>query len=348
MKKNLTFIFTVAFMLSLTACGGEVSPEITAKDTLAGSYVSVGLVLEADYELNENGSYNHGDEKGTYTLAEDDSLILQPKDGNSNTLTACGEYYHTDTQMAEDTEYGLAPSFDENGHSNQTFITKENDISLTLELHEDGSYMFSYSKASPVFDEFSDVVTYEGSYVLEDAVLNLNYNDNSYTFLFKDNIIYPTVYVKQSDTNSADIEAARAALLTAEKKAAQGRWWTPADETTAADVTMALAGTWEYSDGFSTYRLVFSETGVSVYMEFMGTSYVDSSGTYSIQNGAILLDYETYSSYGTIHNHMAVPYTYADGNLVLYEMLDMLNEDGLLDAEADLTEISTYQYQKIN
>ena len=44
----------------------------------------------------------------------------------------------------------------------------------------------------------------------------------------------------------------------------------------------------------------------------------------------------------------AVPYTYTDGSLALYEMLDMMNEDGVLDAAADLTAISSYQYQKTN
>lgn len=306
----------------------------------------MGLVPGTDYEVNENGSYDHGEEKGTYTAAEDGSLTFQAKDGNSGTLTACGAYYHTAVQMTEDTEYGLAPSFDESGHSNQTFQAQVDNMSLTLELHEDGSYVFSYSTTSPVFDKFSDAVTCEGSYALEDAVLNLNYNDSLYPFLFVDDTIYPIVYVKKTDRNSADVEAAQAAVLTAEAESAQGRWWTPADETTSATVTAALVGTWEYSDGSGNYQLSFSETGVSVHMDFMGLSSLDSSGTYSIQNGAILLEYESRSGGYTIINHRAVPYTYSDGSLTLYETLDMMNEEGLLDAAADLTAIASYQYQK--
>ena len=65
-------------------------------------------------------------------------------------------YYHAAVKMTEDTEYGLAPSFDESGHSNQTFQTEADDTSLTLELHEDGSYVFSYSTATLLYDKFSD------------------------------------------------------------------------------------------------------------------------------------------------------------------------------------------------
>lgn len=362
MKKLSALMLASALALSLVACGGGGEPNPPVQDTpsnavenppasekmIPGSYTPVGLVSGTGYEVNENGSYDHGEEKGTYTAAEDGSLTFQSKDGGSSTLTAFGEYYHTAVQMAEDTEYGLAPSFDESGHSNQTFQTEADATSLTLELHEDGSYVFSYSKTSPVFDKFSDIVTYEGSYALEDAVLNLSYNDNHYPLLVADDAIYPIVYVKKTDTNSADVEAAQAAILTAETESAQDRWWTPADETTAATVTAALVGTWEYSDGYGNYQLTFSETGVSVHMDFMGMSALNSSGTYSIQNGAILLEYKSQSGGYTIINHRAVPYTYTDGSLAIYEMLDMMNEEGLLDATADLTAISSYQYQKTN
>lgn len=340
MKKLFALMLATALALSLAACGGEEEP-------VPGSYVPVGLVPGTGYEVNENGSYDHGEEKGTY-IAEDGSLTFQAKDGSSSTLTRCGAYYHTAVQMTEDTEYGLAPSFDESGHSNQTFQTKADDLSFTLELHEDGTYVFSYSKTSPVFDKFSDVVTLEGSYTLEDTVLHLNYKDNLYPFLFVDDTIFPIVYAKKTEMNRADIEAAQTAVLTAEAESAAGRWWTPADETSAAAVTAALAGTWAYSDGYGNYQLSFSETGVSVHMDFMGMSVLDSSGTYSVHNGAILLEYESRSGSYTIINHRAVPYIYADGNLALYEMLDMMNEAGVLDPAADLTAISSYQYQKTN
>lgn len=364
MKKLLALMLAAALALSLVACGGgggtgntntpsagtETNTPTPDKEevTIPGNYAPVSLLPGTDYEVNENGSYDYGDEKGTYTAAEDGSLTFQPKDGGSNTLTACGAYYHAAVKMTEDTEYGLAPSFDESGHSNQTFQTEADDTSLTLELHEDGSYVFSYSTATLLYDKFSDTVTFEGSYALEDAVLNLNYNDNLYPFLFADDVIYPVVYVKKTDMNSADIEAARSAVLAADEEAAQGRWWTPADESTAAAVTAALVGTWEYSDGYGNYQLSFSETGVSVHMDFMGMSALNSSGTYSVTNGAILLEYKSQSGGYTIINHRAVPYTYTDGSLTLYEMLDMMNEEGLLDAAADLTVISSYQYQKTN
>lgn len=349
MKRTFALILALTLALSLTACGGDGSPGGgPAPEDISGpgSYVPMGLVPGTSYEVNENGSYDHGEEKGTYTAAEDNSLTFQPKDGSSSTLTACGAYYHTAAKMTEDTEYGLAPAFDENGHSNQTFQTEADGLSLTLELHEDGTYVFSYSRVSPVFDKFFDVVTCEGTYALEDTVLMLTSNEHAYPFLFVEEAIYPVVYGKKTESNGADAEAAQAAVLAAEETAAQGRWWTPADEETAAAVRAALAGTWFYTDGYGNYQLTFSETGVSVHMDFMGMTALNSSGTYTIQNGAILLEYKSQSGGYNIINHRAVPYTLADGSLVLYEMLDMMNEEGLPDAGADLTAISSYQYQK--
>lgn len=81
-------------------------------------------------------------------------------------------------------------------------------------------------------------------------------------------------------------------------------------------------------------------------MDFMGMSVLNSSGTYRIQNGTILLEYKSQSGAYTIINHQAVPYIYTDGSLALYKMLDMMNEEGLLDPTADITAISEYQYQK--
>lgn len=347
MKKLLALMLAAALALSLVACGGggtggtntpsagtETNTPTPDKEevTIPGSYAPVGLLPGTDYEVNENGSYDHGEEKGTYTAVEDGSLTFQSKEGGSSTLTACGAYYHTAVQMAEDAEYGLAPSFDESGHSNQTFQAMADKVSLTLELHEDGSYVFSYSAASPVFNKFSDVVTFEGSYALEDTVLNLNYNNNRYPFLFVDDVIYPIIYVKKTDMNSADIEATRAAVLAAKEEAAQTRWWTLADETTTASVKKALEGTWVYSGGYSEQTLTFSVIGVSIQGKHILKSY-------SIHNGAILVEDENRLKCNVI------PYIYADGNLTLYEMLSM-DKDGLLDPAADLTTISSYQYQK--
>lgn len=350
MKKLLALILAAALALSLVACGGgggtgdtntpnagtETNTPTPDKEevTIPGNYAPVSLLPGTDYEVNENGSYDYGDEKGTYTAAEDGSLTFQPKDGGSNTLTACGAYYHTAVKMTEDTEYGLAPSFDESGHSNQTFQTTADDTSLTLELHDDGNYVFSYSTTSPIFSKFSDVVTYEGSYALEGTILNLNYNDTLYPFIFVDDTIYPVVYVKKTDTNSADVEAAQAAVLTAEEEAAQARWWTPADETTTSAVKAALEGMWEYSGEYTQWTLDFSVIGVSVQGKHILKSY-------SIHNGAILLEDENRRKCNVI------PYTYTDGNLTLYEMLGM-DKEGLQEATADLTALSSYQYQKTN
>jgi len=56
---------------------------------------------------------------------------------------------------------------------------------------------------------------------------------------------------------------------------------------------------------------------------------------------APLLDFVEFRLHKILHQ----AYIYADGNLTLYEMLSM-DKDGLLDPAADLTTISSYQYQK--
>jgi len=357
MKRFLALMLAAALALSLVACGGgggetpsdgssapgesPQAPQTPEKErVIPGTYEAVSLVSAAAYVLNENGSFDSGEQKGTYTAADNGSRItFQFKDSSSSsTLIAYGEYYHTEAKMTEDTEYGLAPSFDDAGRSNQTFTTQAGDVSLTLELHEDGSFTFSTDKQSPVFDKFRDVVTYKGSYSLEDTVLNLNWNGIVYPFLVSDEVIYPVVYTKQTDANSGDIAAAQTAIQTAEEEAAENRWWTPADETTTTAVKAALIGddgSWGYwVDSDERHSLAFSTIGVSV----NGAHILKS---YSIHNGAILLEDENRRKCNVI------PYVYTDENLTLYEMLSM-DKEGLLDAAADLTAISSYQAQKTN
>lgn len=398
MKKILVLMLAMVLTLALGACGdtntlSSTNLNDTSSGTLKsaasisssepesilssqeeveipGTYMSVGMIPGDTYDLNENGSYDCGEEKGTYTADDEGSSIaIQPKEGQPRTLIACGAYYHTETKMTEDTEYGLSPTFDENGRSNQTFTLEipnteaeekkyhdqfatqlntsdHHSKTITLELHEDGSYIFSYSKPSTVNEHLTDTITYEGSYTLEGNVLNLDWNSNTYPMLFTDSAIYPAIYAKKTDANGTEIEAAQAAIQAAEEAAAQNRWWTIADEATAAEITKALVGTWEYSDEYSTHRLTFTESDVLVDESFFGKTAVYNSGPFTVLKGAILIQYETSSNYGTIINTVAAPYVYADGSLTLYETRDILNDEILLDPAADFPAVSSYQYQK--
>ena len=339
MKRALSLILIAILALSLTACGGGKEAEIP------GTYEAVGLVSGPAYVLNENGSFDRGEEKGTYTAAEDGSgIVLTPKDGTAYSLLASGEYYYTETAMTEDTEYGMAPSFDENGHADQTFTTEAEGSTLTLTMRQDGSYSFSSSKPSAVSSKLTDTVSYDGSYRLEDTVLYLNWNEMDFPLLFVDDAIYPVVYLQKTDGNSADISAKQTAVQNAEKEAADSRWWTPSDDP--SELKSALLGTWHYTDGYGNYDLTFSDSAVSVHMDFLGYTALDATGTYTILQDAVLLEYQSQSGTYTIINHRAVPFTFENGTLTLYEMLDVMNEDGLLDPAADLTSIASYQYQK--
>lgn len=291
MKKLLALMLAAAMALSLVSCGGKGGENATSSAPPAdaasatptvepeeaggpGRYEAASLYSDSSYVLNENGSYEHGEEKGIYTVEADGSLIMQPKDSDSSrTLTACGNYYHTETGMSEDTEYGMAPTFDENGHSSQTFVTAfdadDPTASMTLELHEDGTFAFSIKQSSSdyLLMRLEDVVDYSGTYTLEEEVLRLSYHDADFTMLFADGKIYPITYVKRTDANDAEIENAQAVILETEDTARQGRWWTPVDESLAAEITSHLTGRWEWQErdefGLTSMILDIDEESIS-------------------------------------------------------------------------------------
>ena len=220
MKKTSMFVLVSALFFALAACSGA------KEEPIPGTYEAVSLYDAPAYQLNENGSYDHGEQKGTYTTDSDRNIVLSPKDAEADiTLTAHGSYYYTQDSLDEDTEYGLAPSFDENGRSGQTFTrTMDSSVEMTLSLHDDGTFQLSFSSQSPVFSRGNDVVSYEGSYTLEDDVLHLTWNDMDFPLLYLDEKIYPVVYTKSTEENSTALQASRTAIQDAEEAARQSRW----------------------------------------------------------------------------------------------------------------------------
>lgn len=343
MRKLFLSILSAALILSLAACGGtqgetdspagspsaltdSPAPEPTpGAPVIPGTYEAVSLYQTPAYQLNENGSYDAGEEKGTYTSYTDGSITIKPKEeSQTKTLTAYGVYYHTSGAFSEDTEYGMAPTFDSSGRSSQSFETTAASTTVKLELHEDGSFVFSTSSKSPVYFRGTDVVAYEGTYTLENEILNLNWNGADYPMLLLDGKLYYLVYTKRTDENSAAIEASRAALLEAEETAIQGRWWTQADDDLAAEITAQLLGTWEYKEdgqyGLS-YRLTVSEETFSVRIELLGHP-TTNSGPYIICKDVILIHYT-----GGTQGHVAIPYVYEDGVLTLYPLNALTEEE---------------------
>ena len=343
MKRLLLILLAMALAFSLTACSGGTqggtaspsapvassTPEPTPEPTpeapvIPGTYESVSLYHATAYQLNENGSYDAGEEKGTYT-ADDSTITVKPKEGTgTTTLTAYDAYYYTGNCITEDTEYGMAPTFDESGRSAQSFEAEVDAVTVRLELHEDGSFVFSTSSKSPVYFRGTDIVTYEGTYTLADEVLSLNWNGADYPMLLIDGKLYFLVYAKKTDENSAALEAKQAALLQAEETARQGRWWTRVDDDLAAEIKAQLLGTWAYQEdgeyGLS-YRLTVSEETFSVRIELLGYP-TTNSGPYIICKDVILIHYT-----GGTQGHVAIPYVYEDGVLTLYPLNALAEEE---------------------
>lgn len=339
-------MLAAATALSLVSCGGKGGENATSSAPPAdaasatptvepeeaggpGRYEAASLYSDSSYVLNENGSYEHGEEKGIYTVEADGSLIMQPKDSDSSqTLTACGNYYHTETGMSEDTEYGMAPTFDENGHSSQTFVTAfdadDPTASMTLELHEDGTFAFSIKQSSSdyLLMRLEDVVDYSGTYTLEEEVLRLSYHNADFTMLFADGKIYPITYVKRTDANDAEIENAQAVILETENTARQGRWWTPVDDSLAAEITSHLTGRWEWQerDEFGLTSMILDIDEESISRTYSQSTFGITTvlfAKYQICNGAILL--RLTDGMNNFRSYEAIPYSYTDGTLTLYE-----------------------------
>ena len=325
MKRFLSLIPAAALALGLAACGGQPQASVPPEEPATpGTYQTVSLSQAADYVFNDNGSYDHGEEKGTYTLGEDDAITLEAKDADqSDVLTPAGGYYYTEAAFTEDTEYGMAPAFDEEGHSNQSFEAEAGGATLQLTLSEDGSFRYTTSVPSETYPSGLDAVTYEGTYTLADQVLSLSWNGTDYPMILADEQLHYAVYQKQTDESGTAIQAAQAAVQQAQADAAAGRWWTPVNEALAAEIDAQLQGTWEYTESGEYglyYRLTISGGQVGVHIELLGYP-AENNGPYTICNDVLLVHYE-----GGTQGYIVIPYTYEDGVLRLYPVNSLTDE----------------------
>ena len=67
------FVLVSALFFALAACSGA------KEEPIPGTYEAVSLYDAPAYQLNENGSYDHGEQKGTYTTDSDRNIVLSPK-----------------------------------------------------------------------------------------------------------------------------------------------------------------------------------------------------------------------------------------------------------------------------
>lgn len=316
MKRTFTLFLALLMALCLCACGGgDNAPQetdqpdtpaptektVSQEQVIPGAYESVSLFLNSTYQLNENGSYERTspDEKGTYTVLDNGGFELKEKDmGNGDVFTPHGEYFYRSNLICsfeEDEEYGLAPTFDENGRSNQTFeayyepTDTGNQRFVSFAMKEDGAFVLKNQIRN--LNGFLTVVdegdTYEGEYALDGDMLILKWNGLEVPFLFLDGQIYFDVIEKQTAETAAATEARRAALQTA-----RDAKYTPVDDVLSSKVSDAVQGEWGYSANNVDYTLLFDGYDINVTASAGGSS-IENKGTYVVCKDFLLITYET-------------------------------------------------------
>ena len=101
----------------------------------------------------------------------------------------------------EDEDYGLAPTFSEDGKSNQWFCAYYETISsskwkvIILTLNEDGTFKLRDCERDNAGHQ-SDGTVYEGKYTLDGSILNLTHDGGTIPFLYVNEKIYFDVIQK--------------------------------------------------------------------------------------------------------------------------------------------------------
>ena len=164
---------------------------------------------DTTYQLNENTTYDKTapDTKGTYEANESGGFDLTAANGyEEESFAKQGDYYYRTNLIccfSEDEDYGLEPTFDENGRTEQWFTAYYDSISedswnvLILQLWQDGTFRLRDCIRTMSGNQ-SDGTLYEGAYRLEDDILHLDYEGGSMPFLLIDGKIYFDVLQKQA------------------------------------------------------------------------------------------------------------------------------------------------------
>jgi len=197
MKKIFLLSLALITAIGISACQKkDATPE-----NVAGNYENASLFMGTSYQLNENGSYNKpASIKGTYEIDSEGVLTLtNKKDSFKEYFVKKGDYYYSRANFFDaDTAYGLAPTFDKNGRSDQSFAgdyvinqgtESKKDVFLTLS--PDGTYdLFTKRNAMTVDQRFN------GSYRFEKNILWLEYEGNEHPMILANNKLYFDVIKK--------------------------------------------------------------------------------------------------------------------------------------------------------
>ena len=235
MKKALSLILALVMCLSLCACGGnstgngtagndnadntgnsesETTPVLKAED-LAGTWSQSFWFFTTDLVINSNSTYDYGEDKGTFTIAEtNDAVKLTPRFGDSfdtNYKYFNGYLYCTSKSFTKDMEYGLPFTPDENGRTNQRFNINLSEgsqfdpavvaNSIDFRLNDDGTFsiftsVFRYSSSLGYYFNDKPFNTYEGTYKYQNSILTLTYEGVDYPLVVVDGAIYYFTYSK--------------------------------------------------------------------------------------------------------------------------------------------------------
>lgn len=233
MKKFFKFIlvlFIIFIVLPLAFEGCQLAKYVISNDKndIIGTFECIQNSSgdnisgrDSTITFNENGTYDTSPMvyKGTYVVSVghvglDGDLQFSYGFLDDHYLYNTSEFY-----LTEDDDYGLEPTFDDEGRTEQRFSYSYSD-SFTLardpstgRLLEDssGNYIADYNQRMIIF-EFKNDGTYkiedrendglrnlisEGTYQLEDDILRLNYDGGSMPLIYDGSRIYFDVYEKQ-------------------------------------------------------------------------------------------------------------------------------------------------------
>lgn len=191
-------------LLSLCACGSATT---STDEPITGTYTNVAFLPYSEFTLNENSTYDRANpnEKGTYKASKN-GFVLTDTDDDETQFSKDGDYYYRTNLICcfeEDEDYGLAPTFTDEGRSNQWFSAYYDSISDTewkviiLTLKEDGTFKLRDCVRNMSGSQ-SEGTVYEGEYSLDGNVLNLKHADGTISFLYINEKIYFDVFKKQS------------------------------------------------------------------------------------------------------------------------------------------------------
>ena len=201
-------------MLMVCSCGIKEEP-------VYGTYNTVGI-FEDTYTLNQNMSFDAKGttpdidyaEKGTFTESEAGFSLNPTKSGFMYLkFIKVGNYYcEEDSCFTKDAEYGLKPTFDEKGRTNQTFedgirnglISPNRSHEFTLSLKDDGTCTGKFeitatrvTNTGNIMVDLANMQTetlksneFIGTYEYKDSILTITYDGKTYPMPVANDKIY--------------------------------------------------------------------------------------------------------------------------------------------------------------